>query len=145
MTPLSLKPVNQLDTLNQSGLFNFPVLKCDGREFISRGRKFFDFCSTNYLSYEFDPYLHEEAGRKPRALNIASIGERPGHLTICAELKAASSSGISGVKLIFETSEFRCIRYKIANSKRGCSRSVSLQRKPRPILPRAWFLRGDSL
>ncbi len=52
---------NQLDLLDRSGLFNLPVSLSRGREFVSRGRKYADFCSTNYLSYEFDPRVHAAA------------------------------------------------------------------------------------
>lgn len=51
---------NQLQTLDEVGLFHVPVLSIRGKEFTSTGGKtYVDFCQTNYLSFEFDPLLNQ--------------------------------------------------------------------------------------
>lgn len=51
---------NQLQILDEVGLFRVPVLGIRGKEILStRGRRYIDFCQTNYLFFEFDPLLNE--------------------------------------------------------------------------------------
>ncbi|OQW51906.1 MAG: hypothetical protein A4S09_09570 [Proteobacteria bacterium SG_bin7] len=48
---------NQLKILDDLGLFNLPITSWQGREFISNGKKYIDYASTNYLGFDFDPHL----------------------------------------------------------------------------------------
>ncbi|HET6347293.1 MAG TPA: aminotransferase class I/II-fold pyridoxal phosphate-dependent enzyme, partial [Myxococcota bacterium] len=52
---------NQLVDLNNAGAYRIPVSRVEGRTFISNGQRFYDFCSCNYLGYEFDPHVHATA------------------------------------------------------------------------------------
>lgn len=49
---------NQLKTLDDIGLFNLPITSWEGREFISKGKRYIDYANTNYLGFDFDPHLH---------------------------------------------------------------------------------------
>lgn len=50
---------NQLQLIEQCGLTTLPIQEWCGREFISNGKQFVDFASTNYLGFDFDPLLHQ--------------------------------------------------------------------------------------
>jgi 8-amino-7-oxononanoate synthase len=54
---------NQLDLLDESRLFNLPASSWSGREFVSNGKTHVDFANTNYLGFDFDPYVHEKGTR----------------------------------------------------------------------------------
>lgn len=52
--------INQLEILDEVGLFHIPVLGIEGKEVISTdGKRYVDFCQTNYLSFEFEPLLNQ--------------------------------------------------------------------------------------
>src|SRR5205809_4210550 len=52
--------INQLQILDEVGLFHIPVLSIAGKEIISTGgKRYIDFCQTNYLSFEFEPLLNQ--------------------------------------------------------------------------------------
>lgn len=48
---------NQLKFLDEMGLFNLPVTAWEGRVFTSSGKKYIDFSNTNYLGFDFNPYV----------------------------------------------------------------------------------------
>lgn len=51
---------NQLSYLDQIGLMNLPITAWRGREFVSQGKIYIDYASTNYLGFDFDPHLHKK-------------------------------------------------------------------------------------
>jgi 8-amino-7-oxononanoate synthase len=51
---------NQLQILDEVGLFRVPVLGIRGKEILStQGRRYIDFCQTSYLGFDFEPLLNE--------------------------------------------------------------------------------------
>lgn len=58
--PATAPRPNQLQILDEVGLFRVPVLGMRGKEILSTGgKRYIDFCQTNYLSFEFDPLLND--------------------------------------------------------------------------------------
>lgn len=52
--------VNQLQILDEVGLFRVPVLGIRGKDILSSGgRRYIDFCQTSYLGFDFDPLLND--------------------------------------------------------------------------------------
>jgi 8-amino-7-oxononanoate synthase len=50
---------NQLPEFEGQGLSHLKISEWNGREFVSDGRRYIDFASTNYLGFDFDPLMHE--------------------------------------------------------------------------------------
>jgi 8-amino-7-oxononanoate synthase len=51
---------NQLQILDEVGLFRVPVLGIRGKDILStNGRRYIDFCQTSYLYFDFDPLLND--------------------------------------------------------------------------------------
>jgi 8-amino-7-oxononanoate synthase len=50
---------NQIKLLDQCGLTQISIDEWQGREFLSKGKHYIDFASTNYLGFDFDPLLHQ--------------------------------------------------------------------------------------
>lgn len=51
---------NQLIAFTEVGLSGIPVESINGREVKSKdGGSFIDYCTTNYLGFDFDPHMHE--------------------------------------------------------------------------------------
>ena len=55
---------NQLQILDEVGLFRVPVLGIRGKDILStNGRRYIDFCQTSYLYFDFDPLLNDRIAR----------------------------------------------------------------------------------
>jgi 8-amino-7-oxononanoate synthase len=52
---------DQIAQLAQLGLFRIPASRMADRTFVSAGQTFDDFCSTNYLGFDFEPLIRQLA------------------------------------------------------------------------------------
>jgi 8-amino-7-oxononanoate synthase len=93
---------NQVALLTQEGLTKLRVDAVDGREFLSGGRRFTDFCSTNYLSFDIAPGFQEKAFERARqwgSLMSWSRLEADGHIYPDLEARIAALTGAPQVHL----------------------------------------------
>ncbi len=54
---------NQLVNFSEAGLSCIPVTRLHGREIVTPGGQLIDYCTTNYLGFDFNPHLHEVGSR----------------------------------------------------------------------------------
>ncbi|CAN5489307.1 pyridoxal phosphate-dependent aminotransferase family protein [soil metagenome] len=57
------QPINQLDAFTDVGLSRIRISAIDGRELQSEHGTLIDYCTTNYLGFDFHPLMHEIGSR----------------------------------------------------------------------------------
>ncbi len=93
---------NQIAELDELGLIGLKIDKMEGREIICQGKRLIDFATTNYLSFENEPSLHDLGVRYAKEWG-ATVGwsrlEADCHLYPKVEAQIAKQLGVEKVHL----------------------------------------------